>query len=68
MQNDVMKLSLRGSISSGPHSVCQLSVWMVRPGVRLGSSRPIFGSVFTKKVQHIRETVYGSVAVRYTVR
>ena len=78
MQNDVMKLSLRGSISSGPHSVCQLSVWMVRPGVRLGryGSRPIFGSFFAKKVQQnmrngIRfgsRSVYGSVAARYTVQ
>ena len=78
MQNVVMKLSLRGSISSGPHSVCQLSVWMVRPGVRLGryGSRPIFGSFFAKKVQKnmrngIRfgsRSVYCSVAVRYTVQ
>ena len=78
MQNVVMKLSLRDSISSGPHSVCQLSVWMARPGVRLGryGSWPIFGSFFAKKMQRnmrngIRfgsRSVYGSVAVRYTVQ
>ena len=78
MQNVVMKLSPRGSISSGPHSVCQLSVWMVCPGVRLGryASRPIFGSFFAKEMQkHVRNgirfgsrSVYGSVAIRYTVQ
>ena len=77
MQNDVMKLSLRGSISSGPHSVCQLSVWMVRPGVRLGryGYRLILGMFLQKSAKHMRNgirsgsrSVYGSVAVRYTVQ
>ena len=80
MQNVVMKLSLRGSISCRPHSVCQLSVWMARPGVRLGryGSRPIFDSFFAKRVQQnmrngirfgIRfgsRSVYGSV-VKFVV-